>query len=110
MVISYQGRGWVVGAITAGCLLMADLLTYLHYRDPSYFEQHGWPKLAGFWTAALMVQIFVRSNEGDETLDRAKPTASREPSKPHRDVLFGISIAYWPLLLLALGVAYYYLP
>lgn len=110
MVISYRGRGWMVGAIAAGCLLLAYLLTRLHYHDPNYYDRHGWPKLAGFWAAALLVQIFVRLGEDEETLGAAQPTAPQRPSKPQRDALFGISLAYWPLLLLILGVAYYYLP
>ena len=110
MVISYRGRGWVVGAIACGCLLVAYLLTRFHYHDPSYYDRHGWPKLAGFWAAAVLVQIFVRSGEGEETLGSAEHANPQEARNPKRDAFFGIPVAYWPLLLLALGVAFYYLP
>jgi|ERR1035437_9082211 hypothetical protein len=109
MVISYHGRGWIVGVIAAGCLLLADVLTRLHFHDPDYYEHHGWPKLAAFWTAALLVQIFVRSGEDDEVLGAAEAASSQKKQPTGRDVLFGIPVKYWPVLLLALGVGYYYL-
>src|ERR1035437_3699176 len=64
---------------------------------------------AAFWTAALLVQIFVRFGEDDEVLGAAEAASSQKKQPTGRDVLFGIPVKYWSVLLLALGVGYYYL-
>ena len=54
MFVPSSGRGWLVGVVTVGCLLLSDFLTSLHFHDANYYSQHGWPKLAvKYWGVIL---------------------------------------------------------
>jgi hypothetical protein len=96
----------MVAVSTGGCLLASDYLSGVYFHDSNYYAQHGWPKLAAFWAAAGIVQIFVPRNE--EVLAGAANASTRRSVLREQDGLFFVPIKYWPLILLAAGILFYF--
>jgi hypothetical protein len=107
MFVASSGRGWLVGVVTAGCLLLSDFLTSLHYHDASYYSQHGWPKLAAFWVAAGIVQWLLPRKE-DEVLPGTQRLPAKKSRLGGRDSLFLVPVKYWGVILFSLGIGFYY--
>ena len=97
----------MVGIITFACLLLSDLLTSLRFHDSNYYARNGWPKLAAFWLAAGIVSLMVPRHE-DEVLSPRDAAARERPVLRERDSFLLIPVKYWPLVLLILGVAFYF--
>jgi hypothetical protein len=106
MFLSWKGRGWMVGATTAGCLLATDYLTGAYFHDQDYYAHHGWPKLAAFWTSAAIVKALVP--RGEEVLAGAIDVSPQKAVLREEDGLFFIPIKFWPLVLIGAGIAFYF--
>ena len=102
-MIIWRGRGVLVAIITFGCLLTTELLTRSYFHDNTYYQQHGWPKLAGFLVAASLVWWLSRRDDsaGDQPV-------TREPLLREQDTLFLISVRYWPRVLCVLAFVFYF--
>ncbi|HEV8338768.1 MAG TPA: hypothetical protein VGR25_03815 [bacterium] len=105
-MIIWNGRGWIVAVTTFVCLLLVELAVENLYRDDQFYQSHGWPKLAGFALAAIVVffadrLLFRTRSQGMGTPQPNGPVAVREPDK-----LFFIDVKYWPYVLVGLGVAF----
>jgi len=107
MMISFRGRGWIVGVITVACLLVSDLWTSIQFHDSNYYARNGWPKLAAFWVAAGIVRWMLPRAEEDEQLGVQELTAQK-PALRERDSFLLLPVKYWPLVLVALGVGFYF--
>jgi hypothetical protein len=107
MIISFRGRGWVVGIITVVCLLLSDLLTSIRFRDSNYYGRNGRPKLVAFWVAAGIVRWMLPRAEEDVPLGRQE-VSGQNPVLRERDSFLLLPVKYWPLVLLALGVGFYF--
>jgi len=94
-----------VAIITFGCLLVTELLTRSFYHDNTYYQQHGWPKLAAFLVAAILVWGLSR-REGDDS--GGSQPVTREPLLREQDTLFLISVGYWPRILFVLAFVFYF--
>jgi len=104
-MIVWRGRGGLVAIITFGCLLATELLTRSFYHDKTYYQQHGWPKLAAFIVAAFIVWVLSRQ-EGEES---AMVTGvAKGPFLRERDTLFFLSVKYWPRILCVLAFVFYF--
>jgi len=97
----------MVAAATAGCLLASDYVTGISFHDPEYYSRHGWPKLAAFWTAAAITQFLLPRNE--ESLPGATDISPRKSVLRERDGLFFLPIKYWPIVLFAAGILFYFI-
>jgi hypothetical protein len=104
-MIIWRGRGVLVAIITFGCLLATELLTRFFYYDNTYYQRHGWPKLAVFLLAASLVWGLSR-REGDDSADLQAVTS--EPVLREQDTLFLISAKYWPRILCVLAFVFYF--
>jgi hypothetical protein len=107
MIISFRGRGWLVGVITAGCLLASDFLTSVKFHDANYYAQHGWPKLVAFWVAAGIVQWMVPRGE-DEVLAGTQEFERQKRVLRERDSFLLFPVKYWPIVLIVLGIGFYF--
>ena len=106
-MIGWTGVGFVVPAITFMCLLVTQVSVNAVMKDPRYYTDHGWPKMLGFWIAAVAVWPVSRWTgikiPGPEVVD---------PQTGQRTVLYSgkgntfmwIPIVYWPLVLVLLGI------
>ena len=106
--IAFRGRGYVIGLIAAGCLLLADWFCGVRYHDPAYYAQHGWPKLAAFSLAALIVWS-LHSLGREEAIGMEGGAASRRTFFREQDSFFFIPARHWPLVLSVLGGVFWFI-
>jgi hypothetical protein len=104
---SFSGRGWIVGTAIFICLLASDFLTGLYYHDSNYYAHNGWPKLAAFWAAGAIVQLFLPGPE--EVLDGTGDALRPRSVLQHRDKLFYIPVRFWPMICFVLGIIIYFI-
>ena len=104
-MIVWRGRGILVAIITFGCLLITELFTRFFFRNDTYYQQYGWPKLSGFLVAAALVWSLSRRKADDPhgTQDLTRESLLREG-----DTLFHIPVRYWPPILCVLGIIFYF--
>ena len=108
-MIVWNGRGGVVAAIAFGCLLGSEILSESYFHDDTYYQQHGWPKLAGFLVAAGLGWWLQHSSEHDGILSVDQATPLRKPPFLRRsDGLFFIPVRLWPAILCVLGVIFFF--
>jgi len=105
----------MVAAATAGCLLASDYLTSVYFHNEDYYADHGWPKLIAFWAAAGIVQAFVPRFEetpaGSSEIFPGEPVLKEGESASQRQgTLFFVPVKYWPLILIGVGVLFYFIP
>ncbi|WP_058189735.1 hypothetical protein [Terracidiphilus gabretensis] len=106
LFFSFSGRGWIAGAATVVCLLASDYLTGLYYHDSNYYAHNGWPKLAAFWAAGVIVQFLLPGRE--EVLDGTGEVVEQRSILKHRDKLFYIPVRFWPMISFVLGIIFYF--
>jgi hypothetical protein len=110
MVIIARGRGVLAGVVAFFSLIAAEFLTERHFHDGNYYQMHGWPKLAGFAVAAMIVGLLGPRNAGDERAYLSPGTLdSTERRSVFRDAdsFFLIPVRYWPWILCALGIIFF---
>ncbi len=107
-MIVWKGRGGAIALVTFGSLLSTEMATRRIYPEPNYYQNHGWPKLFGFWLAAAIV-FTLRFWLGAEREDQIRyQIPGHEIPKPSEASLFFIQAKYWPGLLVCLGLAFYF--
>jgi hypothetical protein len=108
-MIIWRGRGILVAVIAFGCLLVTELFTRAYFHDETYYQQHGWPKLGGFLVAAGLVWLLLPRHETDIlTSAESIPKQATGSIMKEQDQLFFISVRFWPPILCALGVVFYF--
>lgn len=105
LFFTFRGRGYVIGLIAGGCLLVSDWLCSVRYHDPEFYAQHGWPKLAAFVIAALIIWC-LNSMGREETIGAQEPL--RKPFLREQDSFMMVPARYWPFALCALGAVFYF--
>jgi hypothetical protein len=95
MLIASRGRGWLIAGISFACLLATEVCTRLCFHDDSYYQRHGWPKLAAFLIAAGLVWSLLPHGEGEGFVFR------------QNDTLFLVPARFWPVILCTLGLVFY---
>jgi hypothetical protein len=107
VLLVWRGRGILIFLITFCCLFAMDLITRFTFHDPKYYELHGWPKLAGFWIAAALVYAlrpWLATGRMHGLFDK-----DTERDVSVAGTLFYIPVYYWPMMLLALGLLFYFI-
>ena len=105
-LVIWSGRGFWVAVITAGCLVLSELLTESAFYDGSYYQAHGWPKLAGFLVAAALVKYVIVPEEGSGARLTLNESTGKEIGQEPTNTLFFIPVKYWPIILVVLGVIF----
>jgi hypothetical protein len=106
MFVPSHGRGFLVAIVIVLCLSLTDFLTSLHFHDDNYYAEHGWPKLTAFWVAAGIVQ-WMLPHKRPEVLG-AQGIEMQPSILRCRDSLLMIPAKYWPHVLSALGIGFYF--
>ena len=106
-MIVWSGRGAAVPVITFACLLLTELSTRAYFQDDHYYQAHGWPKLVAFAASAVIVGALSIQREGELSADH--PAAVKRSFFRSGDSLFFVPARLWPLILLGLGVLFYFL-
>jgi hypothetical protein len=108
-MIVWRRKGFVIAVVTFGCLFASDGLTARHFQDHNFYATHGWPKLTGFLVAAAIVWALSYRRKKDETLGIQEDETPRHPFLEDEDSLFFIPARYWPGILGALGVLFFFI-
>ena len=95
----------MIAVIAFGCLLASEFLAEAYFHDDAYYQDHGWPKLAGFLLAAAMVWALAKRRAVEPGV--VEPRGS-DPLLKRSDALFFVPARYWPAILGALGVVFYF--
>ncbi len=103
MLVVWRGRGWLIAVIVVASLVATELAVEATFEDPSYYQTHGWPKLAGFLLAAAVLQIIASSRLGKSTI---RDEAGRETMVDRGDSLFYVPLRHWPKVCIALGLVF----
>lgn len=110
-VIIWKGRGGFIALITFLLLLALDGVTGALSGDRQYYASHGWPKLVGFWMAAISV-FALRGFLGVPPSARDEPASGQEAPQARPSVaegeLFFVPARYWPAVLALLGVVFFW--
>ena len=107
-MLIWDGRGFLVAVIAFGCLFASEWLTERYFADDSYYQQNGWPKLAAFLLAGVIVWWLGRHWKGKRARTVIDKDTGREFTIEHKDSLFFIPMHYWGPLLCALGVVFFF--
>ena len=105
-MIIWRGRGIAIALITFGCLLLAELMTETVFGADDFYQTHGWPKLAGLWSAAVIVYAlrdWLRVGEERILIDNE---TGQEVRASIEGELFFIRAGHWPIVLLGLGLVF----
>jgi hypothetical protein len=108
-MIIWSGLGFVVAIIGFGCLLLTEVITRSSFHSDTYFQTHGWPKLAALWIAAALVyavSLWLNRAPGRVMIDKA---TGEEVVLKKNHSLFFIRVRYWPYILLGLGVVFFFI-
>lgn len=92
--------------ITFACLLATEFLVEAAFHDDRYYQAHGWPKLVAFVVAAVIVGIVSRRLDRRPGKVLIDPETGSEVILGGNHTFFFIPIAYWPPILLVLGVVF----
>jgi hypothetical protein len=106
MFIQAHGRGYCIPAVLFACFMLTDWFTGRHFHDQHYYAQHGWPKLAAF-TLAAVILWFLSADRQDELIPGTAPAEQKTPFLRAHDSFFWVPARYWPALSLALGLLFY---
>jgi hypothetical protein len=101
-MIIWRGRGFAIALIAFGSLVLAEGAIEEAFQDTRYYQQHGWPKLLGFWTAATLVYA-VRSWLGVPT---PHAVADGKAGRVPEGELFFVKARFWPAVLVCLGIVF----
>jgi hypothetical protein len=107
MFVPSRGRGFLIVIVIALSLSLSDWIASIHFHDKDYYAQHGWPKLIAFWIAAGIVQLML-PKKTDEMLGFASQTKENSSVLRERDSLLLIPAKYWPGVLVATGMVFYF--
>lgn len=107
-MIVWRGRGGVIALIAFGCLLLTELTTRSAFSEPNYYQNHGWPKLVGFWIAAGIVYALKSWLGVGDVRTLVDKGTGKEIRASSEGQLFFIPARYWPVVLLVCGVAFYF--
>jgi hypothetical protein len=104
-MIIWSGLGFLVAVITFLLLLSAEYVTELLFRDESYYQAHGWPKLLAFFLAGVVIwPLGIYLNRKPRKVMIEKETG-KEISMPGHTFFF-ITMEYWGPILVGLGIIF----
>jgi hypothetical protein len=105
-MIIWSGLGFLVAVITFLFLLSAEYVTESLFGDESYYQDHGWPKLAAFFLAGAVVWslgAYLNRRQGKVMVE--KETGKEVLIKPNHSFFF-VRMEYWGPILFALGIIF----
>jgi hypothetical protein len=105
-MVIWSGLGFLVAAITFLLLLIAEYVTESLFRDESYYQAHGWPKLLAFFLAGAVIWplgLYLNRKQGKVMIE--KETGKEVLIKPNHSFFF-IRMEYWGPILFALGIIF----
>lgn len=104
-MIIWSRLGFLVAVITFLLLLIAEYVTEALFRDESYYQDHGWPKLLAFFLAGVVIwPLGTYLNRKPRKVMIEKETGKEVSMSDHS--FFFIRMEYWSPILFALGIIF----
>lgn len=107
MLLPFSGKGFLVPVVGFGALIATEYGVERWFNDPTYYQQHGWPKLLGLWLgAALLAGVSQRVHE-QQARTLIEPETGRTvvvEGKEHQFLY--LPLKYWPVALFVLGFVF----
>ena len=107
-MIIWNGMGFLVAVIGFGCLLATEFITEAAYKDDRYYQMHGWPKLAAFLVAGVIVWFLGRYLNSKGARRLIDPETNQEVWLKRNHSFFFIRMEYWGPIFVVLGVVFYF--
>ena len=107
-MIIWEGAGFIVAVVAFLMLLLTELSVEALFNDESYYQTHGWPKLAAFFIAGLIVLFIGRYLNRKEGKVMIEKDTGKEVVFKAEHSLFFINVEYWSYILFALGVVFFF--
>jgi hypothetical protein len=105
-MIIWTGVGFIVAVVAFLMLVLAEFSVEAFFKDESYYQTHGWPKLFAFAVAGFIVLLLgKRLNKKAGKVVIEKETG-KELVLNKKHSLFFIDIEYWGYILFALGLIF----
>jgi hypothetical protein len=107
-MIIWQGAGFIVAVVTFLMLLLTEISLEALFKDETYYQAHGWPKLVAFFIAGcivLPVSKYLNRKKGKVLIDK---DTGKEVTLRASHSLFFINVEYWGYILFALGVIFFF--
>jgi hypothetical protein len=104
-MVIWSGFGFLVAAITFLLLLIAEYVTESLFRDESYYQAHGWPKLLAFFLASAVIWplgLYLNRKPGKVMIEKE---TGKEVLRP-KHTFFFIRMEYWGPILVVLGIIF----
>ena len=105
-MIIWQGAGFIVAVVAFAMLLIMELSVEALFKDDKYYQTHGWPKLAAFFIAGLIVFFIGRYFNKKQGRVLVEKDTGREVVLKSKHSLFFINVEYWSYILFALGFVF----
>jgi hypothetical protein len=105
-MIIWKGAGFIVVVVAFVMLLLTELAVEAFHKDDTYYQRHGWPKLAAFLVAGFIVLLigkYLNKKEGKVYIE--KDTGKEVVMKPQHSLFF-VNVEYWSYILFALGLVF----
>ncbi len=103
-MIIWSGLGFLVPALTFGCLVFAEFTTEVLFANENFYQENAWPMAAGFLLAGLVVQCAAKViNDPEPKVIVDEKMGERILSGSPRHTFFFIPMTYWAFILPALG-------
>jgi hypothetical protein len=102
-MLIWSGAGAVVIVMAFVSFVMTEIATESIFKDESYYQTHGWPKLIASWLLALMSWVvgqYLNKKETRYLID--KMTGEEVVLKPNHTFFF-IKVEYWGVIFFILG-------
>jgi hypothetical protein len=102
----WSGLGFLVAVITFLQLVLTEAVVERLFRDDTYYQTHGWPKLIAFLIAAAITWPLGNLLNGRSSRVLLDPQTGQEVVLRPNHTLFFIRMEYWAPILALLGVIF----
>jgi len=108
-MIIWNGLGFLVAIITFALLLITEYTSEALFKDESYYQTHGWPKLIAFFVAGVIMWFlgnYLNKKQGKVMIE--KETGKEILFKPNHSLFF-VKMEYWGPILFVVGIIFLWL-
>ncbi len=103
-MIIWNGLGFLAGVIGFGFMIATQYLTGLAFDDQSYYQAHGWPKMAACFAAAVPVYFLGHYLNVKRARVLMDPETGEDVVLANKHSLFFIPMQHWAILYVVLGI------
>ena len=105
-MIIWKGAGFIVAVVAFLMLLSTELSVEAIFKDETYYQTHGWPKLVAFFVAGCIVLLIGKHLDKKEGRVLIEKETGKEVVLKAEHSLFFINVEYWAYILFVLGLIF----